>query len=248
VKPFLFMTSVQSVQLTGLKAASLGELYQGLQEVNGSSIYHHTHRFYRAFSFLGPQDRSDFALWVGNNLKEEALAELMGSLDMRDYHSIRDLRNALLETMESLRETPERWNRRVIPGLEFHFCRSTSLILPAGYQACNLEEFLYALERVDVSCLYYHLIEAPLHFESEQRFNNDFSLWLAGPLGLEDSAQRVAEIDPYRFDLETIRENLISVFRQDRLKAAVQRALERVERNPTGDAASSWLKRWRKGE
>jgi hypothetical protein len=248
VEPFLFMTSVQSVQLTGLKAASLGELYQGLQEVDGSSIYHHTHRFYRAFSFLGSQDRSDFSLWVGNNLKEEAVAELMGSLDMRNFHTIRDLRNALLATMEPLQETPDRWSRRVPPGLEFHFCRSTSLVMPAGYQARNLEEFLFALERVDISCLYYHLIEAPLHFESEQPFNNDFSLWLAGSLGLEEQARRVADIDPYRFDLETLRDRLVSIFRQDRLKAAVQRVLERVERNPADGAVASWLKRWRKEE
>jgi hypothetical protein len=248
VEPFFFMTSVQAVQLTDLKAASLGELYQGLQEADGSSIYHHTHRFYRVYSFLGPLDRSDFALWVGNNLKEEIVAELMGTLDMRDYHTIRDLRNALLETMDSLRDVPERWNRRVPPGLEFHFCRSTSLVLPTGYLARNLEEFLYALERVDVSCLYYHLIESPLHFETEQLFNNDFSLWLSNSLGLEEPARLVAEIDPYRFDLETLRKHLVSVFRQNRLKAAFQRVLERVERNPASDAVSSWLKNWRKGD
>ena len=244
---FTFMTSLEAVQLTGRKAASLLELYLHLKDAEGASIYHHTHRFYRAHSFLGPSDRSDFALWAANNLKEEAVAERMGSLDLRDYKTLEEVREALLACMEPLIEDKERWARKVPPGLEFHFCKSVSLVIPVGYEAHNLEEFIHALERVDISCLYYHLIEAPLHyFGSDRRFNNDFSQWLFESLELEEKAQALASVDPYRSDLEALREDLLSVFGKNRLRAAARKVLERVSRNPEGEAASLWLKRWRK--
>jgi len=246
MEAFTFMTSVESVQLTGRRAASLMELYLGLGEAEGSCLYHHTHRFYRAHSFLGPWDRSDFALWTAQNLKEEAVAERMGSLDPRDYRTLEELRTALLSAMAPLMEEKERWIRRVPPGLEFHFCRSVSLVIPTGYQARNLEEFLNALERVDTASLYYHLIEAPLHYHGEPReFPNDLSQWLADS-GLPEQAAAVADIDPYRLDLEALREDLLSIFRKDRLRASLQRALDRLTREPLGEAAAHWLQRWRK--
>jgi Family of unknown function (DUF5752) len=235
--------------LTGRKAASLAELHEGLGQVEGSSVYHHTHRFYRSHSFLGSWDRSDFALWVAQNLKEDAVAERMGTLDLRDYRTLEDLRRAILEAMEPLRSDPDRWNRRVPPGLEFHFCRAVSLILPTGHEARNLEEFLDGLERVDVACIYYHLIEAPLHFPDKQRpFQNDFSYWLASSLQMGDKAAEVAEINPYRGDLEALRGRILSVFRKKRFQAIAKRIAERLDRWPEGEAAAGWLKRWRKGE
>jgi len=245
--PFVFMTSVEAVQLTGRRAASLLELYIHLKEADGASLYHHTHRFYRSHSFLGSSDRSDFALWAANNLKEEAVAERMGTLDLRDYRTLEEVREALLACMEPLMEDKERWARKVPPGLEFHFCKSVSLVLPVGHEAHNLEEFLHSLERVDVSCLYYHLIEAPHHyFGPERRFNNDFSQWLFEALGLEEKARALALVDPYRSDLEALREDILSLFGHNLLKAAARKVVERVARNPSGEAAAEWLKRWRK--
>src|SRR5579871_4451253 len=248
MKPFLFMTSVEAVQLTGRKAGSLLELYLCLKEVEASSLYHHTHRFYRDHSFLGPWDRSDFALWASQNLKEEEAGERMGSLDARDYRTLEDLRGALLACLEPLMVDKQRWIRRVPPGLEFHFCKAVSLVLPTGRSARNLEGFLDALEGVDTSCLYHHLIEAPLHYHGEERpLANDFSRWLADS-GFPEQARAVAAIDPYHRDLESLREDLLSVFRKDHLKALVRRVLDRAGRHSEGDAAARWLQRWRKGD
>lgn len=248
MEPFVFMTSVESVQLTGRKAASLMELYLGLQTAEGSSLYHHTHRFYRAHSFLGPWDRSDFALWTSQNLKEEAVGERMGAIDLRDYKTLEELRQALLTTLEGLIEDKDRWVRHVPSGLEFHFCKSVSLVFPTGHLARTLEEFVGDLEVVDTSCLYHHLIEAPLHYYGEPKiFPNDFSQWLSDS-GFPDQARRVADIDPFRSDLEAIRKDLISVFRRDRFRNVVHKAVGRLPRFPAGEAAAHWLRRWRKGD
>jgi hypothetical protein len=243
--PFRFMTSVQAVQLTGVRAASLAELYAGMQGVDGSSIYHHTHRFYRAHSFLGETPLSDFALWVGESLQEAAVAEEMAALDLRDFTSIRELRTALLAKIESVREVPERWSRRVPAGLEFHFCRSVSLILPTGIKARNLEEFVDALERVDTASLYHHLIEAPLHADGGRAYRNEFSEWLAGTLAQRDLAEAVVALDPYRRDLEGLRRDLIAIFRPRRVRRTITKVLSRHK--PVSGVVSEWFKRWREG-
>jgi hypothetical protein len=220
------------------------ELYLGLKEAEGSTLYHHTHRFYRAHSFLGAWDRSDFALWTAQNLKEEAAAERMGAVDPRDYRTLEGLRKALLEAMEPLLEDKERWTRRVLPGLEFHFCKSVSLVMPTSHEARNLEGFVEALDSVDTSSLYYHLIEAPLHFHGERDYPDDFSQWLADS-GLVEQAQAVTHIDPYRADLEILREDLLSVFQRDKFRGVLRRAADRLGREPKGEPAAQWLRRWR---
>ncbi len=248
MEPFTFLTSMEAVRLTSLKAVSLAELDEGIRQVDGSSIYHHTHRFYRSYSFLGPLDRSDFALWVGNNLREEAVAERLGALDLRDYRTVESLRTALLETLRNLRGSPARLGREGPAGLAFPFCSPPRLVPSTVYRAANLEEFQRALERVDVSCVYFHLIEAPLHYyaEGERAYANDFSQWLL-EAGFPKEAQAVAELDPYQGDLDAVRERLLAIFAGGRLKAAGRTIACRLRRDPGAQAASDWLKRWRKG-
>lgn len=245
--PFFFKTSVQSVQLTGLRASNLSELEAGLREVDGSSIYHHTHRFYRSHSFMSETVFSDFAFWTGENLREPGVSERMSAIDLRDHSTLRDLRNALLSTLEPFRDDPDRWERRVSPGLEFHFCRSTSLILPEGYTASNVEQFVHAMERVDTSCIYYHLIEAPLHLEKDREYRNDFSEWLSHLPEGAVKAREIAELDPYRWDLEALRWRLISIFKRGRLRTAARRLLDRSDASPSNGLVASWMRRWRKG-
>lgn len=242
---FRFMTSVQAVQLTGVRAGNLAELFVGLHEVDGSSVYHHTHRFYRTHSFLGDTPLSDFAFWVGENLNEAAIAERMAAVDPRDHATIRDLRNALAAAIEPMGEESERWARRVPPGLEFHFCRSVSLVLPTGHVARNLEDLVDAIEHVDTTSLYHHLIEAPLHLHAERPYRNDLSDWLASALGETALADAVAALNPYRKDLEGLRRDLIALLRPRRLRRMVASAASRQE--PVSGVVRSWLRRWRGG-
>ena len=244
--PFRFMTSVEAVQLTGVRASSLADLHTGLQQVDGSSIYHHTHRFYRTHSFLGDTPLSDFALWVGKHLQESALGEEMAALDLRDFASVRELRAALLAKVESARDVPDnRWLRRVPPGLEFHFCRAVSLVLPTGLSARNIEEFMDAVERVDTTSLYHHLIEAPLHADAGRSYRNEFSEWLAAALGQTDIAEAIASLDPYRSDLEGLRQDLLAVLQPQRVRRTIARVLKRHP--PASGVVAAWFRRWREG-
>ena len=241
--PFSFMTSVQSVQLTGRRVATLADLHRGLAEVDGSAIYHHTHRYYRAHSFLGDLPISDFAFWVRENLREPEVAERLSTLDLRDYPSIRALRNALIEAVETVKDAPDRWERRVTPGLEFYFCRSVSLILPTGVSAHDLPSLVDALKRIDTSSLYYHLIEAPLRLQESRLYRNDLSVWLDTALVRPDLAEALDTMDPYRKNLEGLRADIISLFRPRRLRRILDNVVKNQPEKP--GIVSKWFRRWR---
>lgn len=243
--PFVFMTSIQAVQLTGLRAKNLSELHECIRQVDGSSIYHHTYRFLRLLHFLPDTTHSDFAFWIGENLRETAIAEQIMALDLRSFSAIRDLRNALLGILAVHQANPKQWERPVAAGLDFHFCRSTSIVLPSGHEARDLETFVAGLGRVDVGSLFYHLVEAPLHQEQELEFRNDISQWLARELGLVDEAEIIARLDPYNWDMETLRGKIIELLGRGKLRAIVEKVLSRQAESETSSAIRSLLQKWR---
>ncbi len=246
-EPFIFMTSVQAIGLTGLRAQTLAELHQGLREVDGSSIYHHTYRFLRTLHFLPDTPRSDFASWLSEKLREEEMAEQIAVLDLRAYPALRDLREALLEIIGRARNDPRRWERSAPPGMEFHFGRSTSIVLSAGIEADGRTEFIQALERVDVGSLFYHLVEAPLHQAAPSEWNNDFSAWLADRFRLIAEAKAIAELDFYQLDLEQIRGRMIGILGGKKWQRAFQRAISRPGPTALAPVVRGWIRRVRKG-
>lgn len=244
-KPFVFMTSIQAVQLTGIRAKNLAELHEGIRQVDGSSIYHHTFRFLRLLHFLPDTTHSDFAFWIGENLKETAIAERIMALDLRSFSTIRDLRNALLAILDACQTNPKQWERPVASGLDFHFCRSTSIVFPSGFEAQDLETFVACLGKVDIGSLFYHLVEAPLHQEKNLEFRNDISQWLAQELELAEEARIIAQLDPYNWDMETLRGKIIELLGRGKLRAIVEKVLSRQAESETSSVIRSLLQKWR---
>lgn len=245
--PFAFLTSIQSIGLTGLQARTLAELHQGLSEVDGASIYHHTFRFLRSLHFLPDTPRSDFSFWLSEKMREEEMAEQIAVLDLRSYFSLRDLREALLGIVGRARNDPRRWERSAPPGMEFHFGRSTSLVLSTGYAADSRAEFIRALREVDVGSLFYHLVEAPLHWTTPGEWNNDFSAWLADQLQMKNEAQAISELDFYQLDLEQIRDRMIGVLGGKKWRRAFQRALDQPGSSALAPVVRGWIQRIRQG-
>ena len=75
VQPFRFSTERHLVELTGLKASDLSQLLASLREVPGSSVFYHTHQRFLSHHFEKPVVYNDFAVWVGEALRETALSE-----------------------------------------------------------------------------------------------------------------------------------------------------------------------------
>jgi hypothetical protein len=241
---FVFMTSVQAVKLTGIRASNLAELYEGIRSVDGSSIYHHEYRFLRLLHFLPDVPRSDFAYWINDNLNEAAVAEKISSLDLRSFSTIRDLRNEILSRIYSSKDDigMKRWERPVVPGMEFHFCRSASIIMPTGFTAVSIEDFIKALAKIDIGSLFYHLIEAPLNRdEADYEFNNDFSCWIKSLTNMDAEANAIANLDPYTWDMETLRRKIIEILGKGKLRSIVKSVLERQDESEMSAIVKSIL-------
>ncbi|HXI38537.1 MAG TPA: DUF5752 family protein [Bryobacteraceae bacterium] len=203
--PFVFYTERRLVVLTGRKARNLEELLSHLYQVSGSSVFYHTHYLYLIHHFEKPRFYNEFANWVSHALQEERLAERLAGIDLLAITSIRELREAIISTIQ---EHMGSSGRRDCPaGDEFHFCEAKSFIMPTGMVAHSVPEFFEEISRVSNSCLHFHFFEARLRIE---RPTNDFSKWLSG-LGEAKLADAIDKLDPYSVTLDELKEQIMQL-------------------------------------
>ena len=203
--PFVFYTERRLVVLTGRKARNLEELLSHLYQVSGSSVFYHTHYLYLIHHFEKPRFYNEFANWVSHALQEERLAERLTAIDLLAMTSIRDLREAIISTVQKHMDGA---GRRDCPrGDEFHFCEAKSFIMPTGMVAHNVPEFFEEIAQVSNSCLHFHFFEARLRLE---RPTNDFSKWLSD-LGETKLASAIDKLDPYAVTLDELKEQIMQL-------------------------------------
>lgn len=206
--PFRFVTKANLTQITGRKAKSLQELVHHLREVPTSVIYHHTHRFVRQHQFLSPEPANDFAYWVNTALQDERLAEKLASIDMIRYPTLRDLREKIIQTIET-HMAVEKNTREALPGDELYLMQSISFILPTPYEVWTLQEFADALKKVGIHSLYHHIFEARLRLREGK--GNDFSNWFENGLEEFALARAMLRMDPYTQTLESLRNRIVKM-------------------------------------
>jgi len=205
-EPFEFHSRLNLTLLTGSRAHDLAELLEQLRVVSDAVIYHHTHRFLVQHQFLSPEPPNDFAHWVFNVLLEERLGEELAAIDVLRFQTIGELREALIGLIQSHLERVSEV-RVAPPGMEFHFMRSVSFVLPTGLRAGNLREFRDALEQVSLSSIAYHMFDARLRLE---RGDNDFSRWLERGLNEPNLAAGLRTLDPYTHTEEGLRRRIVA--------------------------------------
>ncbi|MBI3621837.1 MAG: hypothetical protein HY208_06585 [Nitrospirae bacterium] len=204
-EPFRFFTRSCLTLMTGRKAKDLNELVDYLKTASEPVIYQHTHRFLRQHQYLVPEPSNDFAYWTTHMLQDERLGERLAAIDTVRFHSLNDLRRALVSTIEQhlgkdgiLRQAPE--------GKEFHFMSAVQFSVPIQYQAHDLVEFRDCLSKVGIASLYLHIFEAMLR---PPLGTNDFSHWLDTSLHETELAGRMAGLDLYSHTLEELRATMI---------------------------------------
>jgi hypothetical protein len=206
-EPFIFETERRLVMLTGRSATNLTEMLCQIREVPGSSIFYHTHHQYLSHHFEKPVFHNDFANWVSTALLEEPLSEKLVAIDLLTFGSIRQLREAIIKTIESyLAEIGGRL-RDCLPGDEFHFSESKSFIMPSGVVAYDIPDFFAKLPRVSNASLYFHFFEARLRLEKP---TNDFSAWFCYR-GAEELGEAIDRLNPYLMTMEELREEIIKL-------------------------------------
>ena len=206
---FHFHTKFDQTILLGKRARNVAELLAHIRTVPDASIYYHTHRYLEQHHYLSPEPPNDFAYWVTNVLNEDLLAEMMLSIDIIQFQTIGELRNAFTQLLDSYLQKAKKL-ANCPEGEEFHFMASRTFVLPTAQVATTPGEFINALQRVTVSTLYYHIFDAKLRLAKGE---NDFSAWF-GDMGLHDLAEELRRLDPYTYTLEGLRKRIIVLVRK----------------------------------
>ena len=223
IEPFEFKQCISISKSTGYKALSLQELSDKLSVVSEESIFYHTYQYFLKGHVL--EYTNDFAQWAGESLEERALAERLSNIDPYDFRRISELREELGRVIQVYRENfPE--PREALPGDEFYFNETITIIFPVGIRAKNLAEFATAMKYIDIGSIYYHFFEARTRLGGE---TDDFSKWILDNLGKTDLAEKIRAIDPFMHNLEGIKTHLVEAFEEE-----VKRDMEVIDICSTG--------------
>ena len=207
--PFHFHTRLNLTELLGRKAVNIQELLKGIEDVPGSSIYYHTHRFLQQHHFLSPEPPNDFAYWIANVLGDDNLAEELASIDIVKFQNIRSLRTQIITIIQAyIEKYPKSLKKFAYEEEAFHFMKSISFIIPTPYAANNLREFRAILKKITIDSIYFHTFEARLRLGKD---TNDFSNWLEKTLQEKEIAREYSQLDPYTYTLEDLRNKMIEL-------------------------------------
>jgi hypothetical protein len=206
-EPFRFHSRTYIKELTGLKAKNLRELVDTLKKVPDSVIYYHTHNFLEEHQYLIPEPSNDFAVWVNDVLGEEVLGERLASVNTFEFPSLGILRERMVVIIEEHLAGGSN-SREAMPGREFCFMKSVTLVISTPYVADDLREFVEALRKISLGSLYFHVFESRLRLG---RGLNDFTIWLQDSLNETELGEEIARTDPYTYTLEGLRSAFIQL-------------------------------------
>lgn len=205
--PFEFKAAAHLLFIEREQATNLDELSQSLRACPEESIFQHTFRTLEEHHYIKEGFSNDFAQWAYTELREVGLGERLAALDVREFTSLPNLRERLIQIVEEFSAaTPKA--RECTSKRPFYFCSSRITVLPTERSATNLAEFIAGLKEISIHSIHYHFIEARLRRKLE---TNDFSIWLRRDLGLEREAQLLNEIDIYTSTLEGVRRKMIHI-------------------------------------
>ncbi|HSF03250.1 MAG TPA: DUF5752 family protein, partial [Solirubrobacterales bacterium] len=205
--PFAFTACLELREFVGVRAENERQLAELIEEVPLDSIYYHTHGVFLRHKLVAGVYPNDFANWVAAEVRDRVLAERLAMVDPRDLPDLQALREELTSVIdEHLRRMP--FTPQALYGEPLDFIQSRIVEIPTGIEVRTLEELREALLEIDVSAIYFHLIESRVRLGRDQ---NDFAAWLERGLGLADLAARVRHLDPYVVTLERTRARLIGL-------------------------------------
>lgn len=200
-KPFDFMDCVNILKSTGKWASGLRDLRATIAEISDESLFHHTCQYFMGIHIL--EYSNDFAQWVGESLEERVLSERLSTIDPFELKDANSLRMELISVIDKhLERFPV--PRDALPGDEFYFSETITIVFHAGIQARNLSEFLTAIRYIDPGSIYYHFYEARIRHGTD-----DFSAWFEDALKKKALAETIRAIDPFMHTTEGIRQHII---------------------------------------
>ena len=206
-RPFYFNTSAHLLRITRQKASNLSELLRAVRECPEDSIFQHTFRTLQEHHFIREGFSNDFAHWALTDCNEPGLAERLAGVDVREFTSLQDLRQRLIQLLEEYLQRNPKIAERPAQDI-FYFCASDVVVMPTSFVANTLAEFADGLRHISVHAIHHHFIEARLRLKLS---SNDFSQWLLDDMGLIGAARAINRIDIYTATMEDVRQKIVKI-------------------------------------
>lgn len=236
---FELTSVVHLVRPAGARARDLEALRIGVEGVHAASLFYHTLQcpLRRPDSQGLPPD--DLSAWVNGVLQDRETAERLSFAVQGHGGSEAELRQALLDALESVSEK-ERRERAAPAESAFVFLTAETVRVPVGVSADNADQLVDALSVADPSVWFYHLIEEPWY----QPGTLPVARWARG-LGEVRLATLLEEESLSGRGLEEMRRRVLRRWRQSRLhgRVAAAAAATESERREAGRAAVAGLVR-----
>jgi hypothetical protein len=209
--PFWFKECFLMPMPTGAKVVNLREMLQAIREMNEAVLYFHLLQSRLILSQPEVEYPNDFAMWAAAALQDAQLAEKLSSFDPFEYENLDQVRQAMVDILEEyLWDLPNvPWAR---PGLEFHFCEASTVVIRSEISAASLKEFCQAIQIVGLDSLYYHFFEARWRLEAREA--DDFSYWIDTNFNLPSLVEAIRAIDVYFYTLPEIRTTILKLVHQ----------------------------------
>jgi hypothetical protein len=134
---FHFNEFLKIIKPTGQQAQSLRELLGIIRAAEPDVIYHHMCRGYLKYTPQLWDYPNDFARWATHGLGTQVLAERLANINPFEHGNIEELRQNIIYVIEDFM-WENQYTPPVRPGFEFHFERSTGIILPTRRYAKTL--------------------------------------------------------------------------------------------------------------
>jgi len=205
--PFHFVACLELREFVGVRAENERQLAERIEEVPLDSIYYHTHGFFLRHRFVAGTYPNDFATWVAVQVRDRVLGERLAMVEPAEFADLQSLREELVSVIDDHLRVLQ-IDPGALFGEPFDFIESHIVEIPTGVTVRSLQEFRDALLDIDVSAVYFHLVEARMRLGRGQ---NDFAAWLERGLGLSRLAARVRAVDPYAGSMERARTRLIQL-------------------------------------
>jgi Family of unknown function (DUF5752) len=209
--PFWFRECFLMPMPIGRKAVNLRELLEAVREVEESVLFYHLLQSRLIQSQPEVEYPNDFAVWAASALQDSRLAEKLSSFDPFEYQNLAQIRQAMVDLMEEyLWDLPNvPWAR---PGLEFHFCEASTVVMRSEISAENLGQFCRALNDVGLDSIYFHFFEARWRLGVQEA--DDFSYWIDSNFDLPQLVADIRSIDVYFYTLPEIRTTILKLIHQ----------------------------------
>src|SRR5882762_9388927 len=131
-RPFYFNTSAHLLRITRQKASNLSELLRAVRECSEDSIFQHTFRTLQEHHFIREGFSNDFAHWALTDCNEPGLAERLAGVDVREFTSLQDLRQRLIQLLEEYLQRNPKIAERPAQDI-FYFCASDVVVMPTSF-------------------------------------------------------------------------------------------------------------------